>query len=201
MNLGPWKGSVNNLISFDSFLLYTSQKGFHGLEVRTLQDAAELVGGGSGAQLPGDLKHLCQARAPCFTSLPLFFLPEEGEQRRQRQGKYTFPGIIRGILLCLHSLKPQLPHWRQFPNAGRMMECCFYSSDMSMLVPQSKIFMQRGLFAAFVWKEHRPYCFKGHLTKAVKGIILYFKPNFTFSEGQTYAFVCFKGKHKRTILN
>lgn len=82
-----------------------------------------------------------------------------------------------------------------------MMECCFYSSDMSMLVPQSKIFMQRGLFAAFVWKEHRPYRFKGHLTEAVKGIILYFKPNFTFSEGQTYAVVCFKGKHKRTILN
>lgn len=87
MDLAPWKGSVNNLISFDSFLLYTSQKGFHGLQVRTLQDAVELVGGGSGAQLPGDLKHLCQARAPYLTSLPLFFffLRKESKGGKDRE--------------------------------------------------------------------------------------------------------------------
>lgn len=73
-----------------------------------------------------------------FDSL-LFLLSEENEE-----GKYverTPQTSFKGIFLCLQSFKPQLPYLRQYPNSGTMIECCFYSHDMLMLVPQSKIFI------------------------------------------------------------
>lgn len=130
---GPWKGSVNNLISFDSFLLTLVKKDF--MVCKNPAGCSRMEGWGAAPRGPETPR---SGTCWLFHILASFFLLKEGEQRRQRQGKCTFLGITRGILLCLHSLKPQLPHWRQFPNAGPMMECCFYSSDLSMLVPKSK---------------------------------------------------------------
>ena len=176
---GRWKGSVNNLISFDSFLLTLVKKDF--MLCKNPAGCSRMEAWGAAPRGPETPRSGTCWLFHILASLFSFLRKEnKGSKDRESIPSWASPGES----LCLHSLKPQLPHWRQCPNAGPMMECCFYSSDMSMLVPQSKIFMQQGLFAAFLWKEHRTYCFKGQLTKAVKGIIPTLNQSLHFRRGK-----------------
>lgn len=70
--------------------------------------------------------------------------------KKEIHSKDTSQTPFRVIPVCLQEFKPQLLCLRQCPDSGTMIECCFYSRDTLMLVPQSEMFIQEALFMAFL---------------------------------------------------
>ena len=177
---GPWKGSVNNLISFDSFLLTLVKKDF--MVCKNLAGCSRMEGWGAAPRGPETPRSgtcwLFHILASLFS-----FLRKENKGGKDRESVPSWASPGESFCVYIH-LNLSYHIEDSFQTLAPWWSVVFIAATCQCWCQRAKIFMQQGLFAAFLWKEHRTYCFKGQLMKAVKGIIPTLNQSLHFRRGK-----------------
>lgn len=133
----------SNILSLHSFFFYTSQEGFCGLQGRTSTDTQLLrdLRINVGLATPNVCAACCMCTWKCFIYLLLFFNSPVRRMKKVSPLKLYLSRQHSRESFCVYNHLNLSYHLRQYPNSGTMIECCFYSRDTLMLVPQTKIFI------------------------------------------------------------